>query len=147
MRHLPTLCLTLAAASGCTSAAAPAADALREPAAASGERFPALPRLIFGVNQYNVGPSELEARHWPLKDTEIETLKGLGVNTIRFPLYPAEIGPRPALFDLFQPGQRWQGEAIEKPTFDWRSLDAVLEQLARHGITPYISPAAENGKE
>jgi|GEM_PF-3422400 len=140
MRHLSTLCLTLAAACGCTAAADPAA-------AVSGERFPVIPKLVFGVNQYNVGPPELEAKHWPLKEGEIETLKGLGVNTIRFPLYPAEIGLQPAPFDLFRPGQRWEGETVDKATFDWRSLDAVLDQLAGHGVTPYISPAAENGKE
>jgi hypothetical protein len=133
MRHLLTLCSTLVA--------------LGSGAAAAGERFPALPKLIFGVNQYNVGPPELLGQHWPLKGDEIERLKVLGVNTIRFPLYPAEVGLAPALFDLFQGGQSWDAAALEKAGLDWRSLDAILDLLAEHGITPYISPAAENGKD
>lgn len=147
MKHLLTLCTALVALGRCGSAAEPAPLAAPAAAVAAVERFPALPKLIFGVNQYNVGPPELLAQHWPLKDAEIERLKKLGVNTIRFPLYPAEVGLPPALFDLFQPGQRWDAAAVEKGGLDWRSLDAVLDLLARHGITPYISPAAENGKE
>lgn len=110
------------------------------------DQFPPVPELIFGVNQYNVGPPELEAKYWPLKDEEIEYLKTLGVNTIRFPLYPAEIGVSPSLFGLFEPGQVWEAETAVAG-LDWRSLDAVLDQLASHDITPYISPAAEDGRE
>lgn len=139
--------MTLVAFSRYPAAAQPNASSTQGEAASAVERFPAIPELIFGVNQYNVGAPELGGKYWPLKGDEIERLKTVGVNTIRFPLYPGEVGLPPALFDLFRPGQSWDAAAVEKTGLDWRSLDAVLDLLARHGITPYISPAAENGKE
>ena len=147
MRHLPIVCTALVTLLRCSAADGPVAGAVQDQADAAVERFPAIPELVFGVNQYNIGPPELEGKHWPLTDDEIDRLKTFGVNTIRFPLYPAEIGLPPALFDLFEPGKEWDGDAALGPTLDWRSLDAVLDQLARHGITPYISPAAENGTD
>jgi hypothetical protein len=146
MRHLLAICTTISA-TGCCRALAQAEPGGTQAEAAVVQRFPTLPKLVFGVNQYNVGPPELEGKHWPLKDDEIERLKALGVNTIRFPLYPAEVGLPAAMFDLFEPGQRWDDAAARETPFDWRSLDAILDQLARHGITPYISPAAENGTD
>jgi Protein of unknown function (DUF1501) len=54
--------------------------------------LPHIPSVLFGVNQYNVGPPELLAKHWPLNDDDAAYLKSLGCNTIRLPLYPSEVG-------------------------------------------------------
>ena len=45
--------------------------------------------LLFAVNQYNIGPPQDLARHWPLTDVDMADLISRGCNTILFPLHPS----------------------------------------------------------
>lgn len=78
MGPLVILCTALVAPCRYPVAAQPSTSNRQDQPASASERFPAVPKPIFGVNQYNVGPPDLEGKHWPLKDDEIEKLKALG---------------------------------------------------------------------
>ena len=105
--------------------------------------FPAIPELIFGVNQYNIGFPENEGRDFPLKESEIKRLKEMGVNCVRVPVYPIEVGIDPDLFKLSEPGEYFDFEKANSLTPDFRSLDAFLELMEKYDITPYLSPSPE----
>ncbi|RKX37349.1 MAG: hypothetical protein DRP64_17325, partial [Verrucomicrobia bacterium] len=103
--------------------------------------LPHIPELIFGVNQFGVGKPDSEGRHWPLTDDEAEWLKSLGCNTIRFPLYPDEVGIDENRFlektedGRFDPSSLGEG--------DWRSLDGVIDWMIEHQLTPNVCPSPE----
>ena len=59
--------------------------------APSPQKLPPIPKVIFGVNQLNVGLPGTAMKSWPLTDADAEWLKSLGCNTIRFPVYPGEV--------------------------------------------------------
>lgn len=103
--------------------------------------LPSLPDFIFGVNQYAVGPPEKEGKNWPLTDADVEYLKSLGCNTIRFPLYPGEVGIDEKEFLAWGEGGSFSPESLGEP--DWRSLDAVIEFMIKHQLTPAICPSPE----
>ena len=105
--------------------------------------FPKIPKLIFGVNQYNIGKPEDLAKNFPLKEAEIIRLKEIGINTIRVPIYPIEIGVDPSLFKLSEPGEYFDFKRANAIAPDWRSLDAFLELMEKYNITPYLSPSPE----
>jgi hypothetical protein len=121
------LCL-LAAAVSRAAASAPAA-------------LPPIPRILFGVNQYNVGPPELLARYWPLTDEDAGYLKSLGCNAVRFPLYPSEVGIDERKLLAWAADGRFDPAALGPP--DWRSLDAVMDWMVKHGFTPNVCPSPE----
>ncbi|MBM3494780.1 MAG: hypothetical protein FJX72_10770, partial [Armatimonadetes bacterium] len=103
--------------------------------------LPPIPRVLFGVNQYNVGRPEQLARHWPLNDDDAAYLKSLGCNAIRFPLYPSEVGLDERRLMDWQPDGGFDPSVLGAP--DWRSLDAVMEWMIRHQFTPNVCPAPE----
>lgn len=105
--------------------------------------LPPIPKIIFGVNQYSVGvPADL-AKHWPLTDDEAVYLKSGGCNTIKFPLYPSEIGIDEKKLMIWKTGDRFDDLKVDSWKPDWRSLDAVIDWMIKHQITPYICPVAE----
>lgn len=109
-------------------------------ACAAPGKLPAIPEVIFGVNQYNVGlPADL-AKYWPLTDGDASYLKSIGCNTIRFPLYPSEIGIDEKKLIAWNTGDKFDPSAL-KP--DWRSLDAVIEWAIKHQLTPFVCPSPE----
>jgi hypothetical protein len=104
--------------------------------------LPTVPKMMFGVNQYNVGlPADL-IKHWPLTDDDAVFLKSTGCNTIRFPLYPQEVGIDERKLMTWKAGDKFNEQADGlKP--DWRSLDALLDWMAKHRFTPFVCPVAE----
>ncbi len=105
--------------------------------------LPPIPKAIYGVNQYNVGlPADL-AKYWPLSDADAAFLKNIGCNTIRFPLYPGEVGIDEKKLVLWGKGDRFGKDVTDLLIPDWRSLDAVMEWMIRHGFTPYVCPVVE----
>jgi hypothetical protein len=103
--------------------------------------LPPIPRILFGVNQYNVGPPELLARYWPLTDDDAGYLKSLGCNAVRFPLYPSEVGIDEKRLLTWRPDGRLDPGDLAAP--DWRSLDAVMDWMVKHGFTPNVCPSPE----
>lgn len=105
--------------------------------------LPPLPEFIFGVNQYNVGAPAMLAKGWPLSDAEAVYLKSIGCNTIKFPLYPSEIGIDEKKFMLWSKGDRFEDLGVESWEPDWRSLDTLLDWMVKHQFTPFVCPGAE----
>ena len=105
--------------------------------------LPPIPKLMFGVNQYSVGPPADLAKHWPLTDAEAVYLRSMGCNTIKFPLYPAEVGLDEKKLMLWNTGDKFDALGVDSWKPDWRSLDALLDWMVQHRITPYVCPVAE----
>jgi hypothetical protein len=112
-------------------------------AAHAASKLPAIPELIFGVNQYNVGPPADLAKHWPLTDDDASYLKSIGCNTVRFPLYPAEVGIDEHKLMDWKTGDKFDARLTSTLRPDWRSLDALLDWMIKHQLTPFICPGAE----
>lgn len=107
----------------------------------SAARLPKIPDIIFGVNQYNVGqPADL-AKNWPLTDSDANYLKGIGCNTIRFPLYPSEVGINESALVDWNTNDVFDPKTIGSP--DWRSLDKVIDWCIEYRFTPFICPSTE----
>lgn len=103
-------------------------------------KLPAIPDVIFGVNQYAVGRPENLAKHWPLTDDEATYLKSIGINTVKFPLWVSETGIDEKKLIAWNTGDKFDPSGL-KP--DWRSLDAVMDFLVRNQLTPFICPSPE----
>ncbi len=103
--------------------------------------LPPIPSLLFGVNQYGVGPPEQLAKHWPLNDDDVAYLKSLGCNSIRFPLYPSDVGIDEKRFLTVPADGSFDPAALGAP--DWRSLDALMDWMVRHQFTPNVCPSPE----
>ncbi|MHB1456265.1 MAG: discoidin domain-containing protein [Armatimonadota bacterium] len=105
--------------------------------------FPKIPEIILGVNQPGpVGvPTDVERSPspWLLTDADITLLKGIGVNTIRIPVYPTNIGLDGVKL-TWKHGDKFDAAEADKWPVDWKLLDATLDQFRKHGITPYICP-------
>ncbi|WP_319586116.1 discoidin domain-containing protein [uncultured Desulfobulbus sp.] len=105
--------------------------------------FPKIPDVILGINQ--PGPSgiptdiEQSKSPWRLTDADIALFKGIGVNTIRIPVYPTNIGLDGTKL-TWKRGDKFDAAEADKWTVDWSLLDATLDQFQRNGITPYICP-------
>lgn len=103
--------------------------------------FQTIPDVILGVNQ--PGPassSEYDPAYpWMLSDADIQLLKSGGVNTIRIPVYPKQIGLNGEKL-TWNTGDSFNVDELNTLTPDWQLLDATLEQFQRNGITPYICP-------
>ena len=114
---------------------------------AGDKKLPPIPDMMYGVNQYSVGPPKDAASGWPLTAGVIRYLKSeLGINTVRFPLYPAEVGIDGKLLTNWKPGETFDAEKADREwKFDWRSLDRVMDVLLEAGVTPHVSPAIEDG--
>ena len=115
--------------------------------APSPKKLPPIPELMYGVNQYSVGPPKDAASGWPLTTGVIRYLKSeLGINTVRFPLYPAEVGIDGKQLTNWKPGETFDAEKADREwKFDWRSLDGVMDVLLEAGVTPHVSPSIEDG--
>lgn len=100
-----------------------------------------IPSVLFGVNQYNVGPPELLAKHWPINDDDAAYLKSLGCNAIRFPLYPSEVGIDERKLVTWRQDGGFDPSALGTP--DWRSLDTLMDWMVRHQFTPNVCPSPE----
>jgi len=109
--------------------------------------FPEIPKFIFGVNQYSVGHPAGLAKHWPLTDDEAVYLKSVGCNTIKFPLYPSEVGIDEKQLMLWNTGDKFEDLGVDSWEPDWRSLDALLDWMVKHQITPLICPVAETRED
>lgn len=109
--------------------------------------LPEIPEFIFGVNQYNVGHPAGLAKHWPLTDDETDYLKSIGCNTIKFPLYPSEVGIDEERLMLWNTGDRFEDLGCDLWEPDWRSLDALLDWMIKHQITPFVCPVAETRED
>jgi len=109
--------------------------------------LPEIPEFIFGVNQYNVGHPAGLARHWPLTDDEAVYLKSIGCNTIKFPLYPSEVGIDEKRMMIWNTGDRFEDLGVETWEPDWRSLDALLDWMIKHQMTPFVCPVAETRED
>ena len=109
--------------------------------AESYEALPKIPEPLFGVNQYNVGLPEDQARYWPLNDEDAVYLKSLGCNSNRFPLFPSEVGIDEKLFLTWPEDGSFDPTALGTP--DWRSLDAVMDWMIDHQFTPNVCPSPE----
>lgn len=109
-------------------------------ACAVADKLPAIPKLIFGVNQYSVGRPVDLAKYWPPNDEDAAYFRSIGCNTIRFPLYPSEVGIDEKKLIAWNTGDKFDPSAL-KP--DWRSLDAVIDWAAKHQLTPFVCPAPE----
>lgn len=103
-------------------------------------KLPVIPEMIFGVNQYSVGRPADMAKYWPPTDEEASYFKSIGCNTIRFPLYPSEVGIDEKKLIAWNTGDRFDPSSF-KP--DWRSLDAVIEWSIKNQLTPFICPSPE----
>lgn len=109
------------------------------------DAFPPLPAALVGANQgWGADAAKVAdpaIPSWELTDADLERLKASGANTLRFPVYPVFLGLGTGV-DLFswKPGAVWDAAAHARLPVDWRPLDAILGQLARHGLTPYICP-------
>jgi hypothetical protein len=117
-------------------------------------RLPRIPELIFGANQINIGKPPLAGADgnsvsadkyrtsaWPLTDADTEWLKSLGCNTIRFPVYPNEVGIDESLLLSKTKDGHFNPSVLGEP--DWRSLDWVMDWMIRHQLTPNVCPGAE----
>ncbi|HSV74856.1 MAG TPA: hypothetical protein VLH79_13940, partial [Chthonomonadales bacterium] len=125
-------------------ALASAAAGLAPATAAARQAFPPLPRLVIGINQYNVGHPHDLGRYWPPTDAELERLRAdIGLNVVRFPLYPWELGFDGEWLCTWKPGDVFDPAEADRRGLDWRSLDTILGQIARLRMTPYICPVAE----
>jgi len=115
--------------------------------ASSPGKLPPIPEMMYGVNQYSVGPPKDAAAGWPLTTGVIRYLKSeLGLNTVRFPLYPAEVGIDGKELTNWKPGETFDAEKADREwKFDWRSLDSVMDVLLEAGVTPHVSPSIEDG--
>lgn len=106
----------------------------------SEDKFPVIPTVICGINQ----PTSYYATNfaadepWNLNDKDIANFKAMGVNTIRIPVYPKNLGITTELY--LNAGQTFDIEATKKWEIKWDQLDKTLEQFAKNGITPYICP-------
>jgi hypothetical protein len=109
--------------------------------AVSADSLPKIPAVLFGVNQYNVGPPQQLARGWPLTDEDAAYLKSLGCNAIRFPLYPSEVGLDEGKLLTWPDDGSFDPSSLGKP--DWRSLDTVMDWMIRHQFTPNVCPSPE----
>ena len=109
----------------------------------AGTSLPAIPEFLFGVNQYNVGPPADLAKNWPLTDEDAVYFKSMGCNTIKFPLYPSEIGIDEERFILWETGDKFEALGVDTWSPDWRSLDTLLEWMIKHQLTPFVCPVAE----
>jgi hypothetical protein len=113
--------------------------------ASAADAFPPLPFVLVGANQGWAGDAtkitDPAVPSWDLTDADLAHLKASGANTLRFPVYPVSLGLGMGT-DLFswQSGAVWDAAAADRLAVDWRLLDAILGQLARHGLTPYICP-------
>lgn len=107
---------------------------------AAAGKLPAIPDVIFGVNQYAVGRPENLAKHWPPTDEDAAYFKSIGCNTIRFPLWPAEVGIDEKKLIFWNTGDKFDPSEL-KP--DWRSLDAVIEWCIKNQLTPFPCPSPE----
>ncbi len=105
-------------------------------------KLPPIPDVILGVNQYAVGRPENLAKGWPLTDDDAAYLKGIGINTVKFPLWVSEVGIDAKKLIAWNTGDKFDPSEL-KP--DWRSLDAVIEFLIRNQLTPFICPSPEIG--
>ncbi len=103
--------------------------------------LPHIPSVLFGVNQYNVGPPEQLAKYWPLNDDDAAYLKSLGCNAIRFPLYPSEVGIDERKLVTWRQDGGFDPSALGTP--DWRSLDTLMDWMIRHQFTPNVCPSPE----
>ncbi|RKX47302.1 MAG: hypothetical protein DRP64_01440 [Verrucomicrobia bacterium] len=102
--------------------------------------LPQIPKIIFGVNQFNIGPAD--GPKWPLADDEVEWLKEeLHCNTIRFPVYVDEVGIDQDLFFKETEDGTFDPSILGKG--DWRSLDATIDWMIKHQITPNVCPSPE----
>ncbi len=108
--------------------------------AAEASGLPAIPEYVFGVNQYSVGPPEGLAKGWPLTDDDAVYLKSIGCNTIKFPLYPSEVGIDETKLVVWNAGDEFDPKAW---TPDWRSLDALMDWMVKHQLTPFVCPSIE----
>lgn len=103
--------------------------------------LPHIPSVLFGVNQYNVGPPEQLAKYWPINDDDAAYLKSLGCNAIRFPLYPSEVGIDERKLVTWRQDGGFDPSALGTP--DWRSLDTLMDWMVRHQFTPNVCPSPE----
>ena len=107
-------------------------------------RFDALPKIpepLFGVNQYGVGEPKDLAKNWPLNEDDVAYLKSLGCNSIRFPLYPSDVGIDEKKFLTVPADGSFDPAALGAP--DWRSLDVLMDWMVRHQLTPNVCPSPE----
>jgi hypothetical protein len=107
-------------------------------------RFDALPKIpepLFGANQYGVGEPKDRAKHWPLNEDDVAYLKSLGCNSIRFPLYPSDVGLDEKQFLAVPADGSFEPAALGAP--DWRSLDALMDWMILHQLTPNVCPSPE----
>ena len=132
---MKTNLLTLALLAGFIPIIAPAADA------PSPTKLPPIPEVIFGVNQLNVGLPGSAMKSWPLTDADAEWLKSLGCNTIRFPVYPGEVGIDEKRFLTRTQDGKFDQAALGQA--DWRSLDELMDWMIRHQFTPNVCPSPE----
>ena len=91
---------------------------IKAPNAELATTLPEIPEFIFGVNQYNAGIPAALAKHWPLTDEEAVYLKSIGCNTIKFPLYPSEIGIDEKQFMLWETGDRFEDLGVASAETD-----------------------------
>jgi hypothetical protein len=101
------------------------------PSAAVAEAFPPIPELILGVN---AGTAELD-----LTDEDLSRLKAIGVNTVRFTVYPELIGVPRSAFSWTAEEYAFDPDEAGRE-IDWSRLDAFLQLLAAHELTPYVCP-------
>jgi len=118
---------------------------------ADAQSLPALPSLYLGFNQPGLsspsGPID-PYKPWALSDAELVQLKAeLGMTTIRFPLYPSEVGLDNQLVAGWDKGQTWNEGIANGWPVNWLALDAVLDQMVRMQLTPIICPVAEPPKD
>lgn len=118
-------------------------------AANTPKKFPKIPEFIYGINQYSVGDPKDEGGNWPMRLPMIQYLKQeLGLNMIRIPVYPNEVGIDPYKLSHWKVGEPFDPEKADREwKFDWRSLDAVLDILLEAGVTPQLDPSIEDGKD
>ena len=103
---------------------------------AAPEAFPPIPELILGVNE---GSQELN-----VNDEDLARLKAIGVNTVRFTVYPKLIGVPESTFAWSATDYAFNPEEAGSE-IDWRPLDAFLERLTKHELTPYVCPPSPSG--
>ena len=103
--------------------------------------LPKIPEPLFGANQYAVGEPKDRAKHWPLNEDDVAYLKSLGCNSIRFPLYPSDVGIDEKRFLTVPDDGSFDPAALGAP--DWRSLDALMDWMILHQLTPNVCPSPE----
>lgn len=132
---MKTIPLILALLAGFMPVAITAAEVPRP------KELPPIQEVIFGVNQLNVGLPGSAMKSWPLTDADAEWLKSLGCNTIRFPVYPGEVGIDEKRFLTRTPDGKFDPAALGAG--DWRSLDELMDWMIRHQFTPNVCPSPE----